>query len=292
MLAFTSYCTIRTHVERRTKKILSFWIIMIKNILHNIKIYKALVRYNFIRELEFRINFTLGSLIYFSWAVISFFSIELIYRQTTYVGSWDKNSMLLLTLVFFLSNGLYKTIFHRGLNDIPQLIRKGDLDFIFLKPVNTRFFISMKSLLFDNLPRLVIFILLIFRYVKITNPTATLLNYVLAFLIQMFGILAMYNVIFCISCISFWKPRVWNLFSLTNQIRGLANYPSDIYRGFLRAFVIILPIAAFSTIPTKFLLGEGSLLLGALSIVIFIITTILSMVIWKAGLVQYESASS
>ena len=265
---------------------------LITNMAKYLKLYKTFIKNCLIRELEFRLNFIIHTVVFFSYTSLAYISVFLIYGQVDNIGNWNRDKMLLLVTVASFSNALIKMTLHQNINNLPDYIRKGDMDFLLSKPVNTRFLVSTRYFYFEQIPRLIMFFYLVFKFTFQVNSHISGMAIFISFLLILLGIFAMYCLLFIISCIAFWKPRLWNLFAIVDKIQGLADKPADIYKGLLKHFVNILPIAAFATIPTKFLLGEGTtnLLIGAICITIFFF--FLSQIVWNLGLRHYESASS
>lgn len=257
-----------------------------------IKLYKSFARNCLIREMEFRLNFLIRTVIFFCWAGLGYASIFLIYNQVDKVGDWDKYEMLLLTTVFGFANAFLKATLYNNINRLPGYIKDGEMDFMLTKPLNIRFLVSTRYFNFEQIPRLLIYLYLILRFTHLVNPSLNTSGFFAGLFLIFLGILGMYSFLFMISCIPFWRPRVWNLFAVVRNLESLADKPSDIFRGFLRLLVTLLPIAAFATIPTKFLLGEGSIKLFLGAILVSIAFFFISQLIWNLGLRQYESASS
>lgn len=256
------------------------------------KLYKSFIKNCLVREMEFRLNFIIQTIIYLLWAGMAYASIFLIYNQVDLIGSWDRNRMLLLTSVFGFTNAIFGATLQRNINKLPRYIRSGDLDFMLSKPLNTKFLVSTRYFTFTHTFRLIVYLYLTYKLTFIINPNLTFTQMLIGLFLIITGLLGMYSFLFMINCIAFWKPRVWNLFAIVNQMKNLADRPSDIFRGFLRLLVNSLPIAAFATIPTKFLLGEGSVNLFFVAIAASLTFFLLSQFIWNQGLKQYESASS
>lgn len=257
-----------------------------------LRLYITFIKNCLVRELEFRLNFVIRSLIYFLWAGLSFATIYLIMGQVHIIAGWDRDSVFLLTFVFYFSNTFYKAVFHSNLNNIPSYIRNGDMDFLLLKPINSRFLVTMRYFKFEQLPRMFLFIYLIISQTAKINPSINILESLTAVFLISFGIFSMSCLIFIISCLAFWRPRIWNLFAVVENVLNLGQYPNNIYKGILFYIITFLPIAIFATFPTRFLLGEGSLELVLLSTFIFLVFTLLSQLVWRMGLRRYESASS
>ncbi len=257
-----------------------------------LKLYKTFITNCLMRDLEFRINFILYTVLNFLWTGLTYFSVFIIYGQVDRIGSWDKNEMLLFTTVFSFSNALLKLSLYQNSNKLSEYIRNGELDFLLSKPKNTRFIISTRYFKFQQIPRLLMFFYLIFLQTFKLNPQVNISSFFYGFILIFLGVFGMYCLLFIINSFAFWKPRICNLFALTDKLEGLADRPSDIYKGILKYLFTFFPIAAFSTIPAKFFLGKGTIELFIEAAIITVFFFCLSHIIWKLGLKRYESASS
>jgi ABC-2 type transport system permease protein len=257
-----------------------------------LQLYKTFIKSCLIREMEFRLNFFLQILLTIFWAASAFFTVYLIFSEVGKVGTWDRSKMILLTTVFYFSNAFIKATLYDNINRIPDYIRRGDLDFLLTKPVSLRFFVSTRFFSFSQFPRIIIFIIMIIVQAHTLNSGLSIVTILFSFALMFLGIFGMYNFLFIISCIAFWKPRVWNLFAIVSELESWAEYPTDIYRGFLKTIILCLPLAGFATIPTKFFLGEGTFSLFVLTFSTTLFFFLLSFFVWKKGLKHYESASS
>ena len=257
-----------------------------------ISLYIAFIKFNIIREMEFRLNFFIRTVVYFLWAGIAYLTVFLIYSQVESIGGWDRQEMLVLTTVAGICNSLYKTFFHQGINRFSEIIRRGDLDMLLTKPANARFIVTMRRFSIEQIPRLVMFIYIILKLVPTVNLSATNMDYIVGFLLIILGSFSLYNMTFAIYCYAFWKPRVWNLFAINIELQILGDKPADIYKGALKTFVFLLPIALFAYVPAMILIGNGSVNLILYAVFITVAFMIISQIIWKFGLRKYESASS
>lgn len=242
--------------------------------------------------MEFRLNFIIRTILNFAWMITLYFSIYLIFGQLNRIADWTLNQVLLLTSVYYFSNTLFKAILQDSINNFSDVIRKGSFDFLLIKPVNLKFITSLGKVNLTQLPRLIVILLLVVKFTILNNPNVNAIDITFTIISVILGIWSIYCMMFSISAIAFWKPRIWNIWAFQSNLKELSQFPSDVYKGFLRLIVVILPIAAFSTVPTKFLLGTGNFKLFIYTIVITIVFTVIFNFIWSRGLKEYESASS
>lgn len=257
-----------------------------------IKLYWEFVKNCTARELEFRMNFFIRTIVYVGWASLTYIGIFLIYGQVNQIGSWDRNEMLLLVTVFCIASSLFKMVFGQNFYLISNYIRKGELDPILLRPINTKFLLLTRFFKFDQIPRLIVFLLLCFKLAAEINSNISVANYIVGFIIMIVGIMGILYFTLAVFCFVFWKPRAWNIWEITNTVRDLAEKPIDVYPKSIIAVFYIIPLAAYAMIPTLILMGQATLLQVVLAVGSPIFFYLISKFVWKEGLKQYESASS
>jgi len=151
-----------------------------------------------------------------------------------------------------------------------------------------------------------------FRYVKsyalisvvilVTMLTTLILNYsqpigilnVVSFIISfLMGTVLWYGVDFIISSSCFWFKNFSVSGWLSHEIIKFSTRPDSIYTGILRKMLFsIVPMIFIASIPTRTLLYGPNIqyLLG--QFLMAMIFLFLTRIIWKRGLLRYESASS
>ncbi|MBN2100575.1 ABC-2 family transporter protein [Candidatus Dojkabacteria bacterium] len=257
-----------------------------------LRLYREIIIFCLKREIEFRLNFLLNVFAFSLWTISGYVVTLVAYGYSGSFAGWDEKQMLLFITIFNLANSLLKFSLYNNLTHFSEKMRSGDFDAILLKPVSARFTISASRVRFEQIPRTIVFVVLIIVFGLQANPHMNFFNIFFGFLTIIIGIFAMYNFLFIIACYALWKPRVWNTFSIIESVEELSDKPRNMYKGIMFYIVTILPLAAFSTIPAKFFLGEGSVPLFIESLGLMLVFFYLSNIVWKAGLKHYESASS
>ncbi len=262
------------------------------NIFRYLKLYFAFAKNCLLRELEFRANFIIGTVFGILWSLVSFVSIGIIFDNTGEIAGWNQSTAILLVFVYYVSNSLYRATFHTNIEELSSNIKNGDLDLQFLKPVNTKFLVLFRKVNYTQVIRTIVFFVGLAVYSFRIIPSLTIYNFLLAIGLIIIGCISFSLVVFSVNCYLFWKPRIWNLMFLTDRLRQFSELPADIYGGWFRIIIFALPVAVYSTVPAKFILGQGSIQWFLYSLIMFILTLIIANSVWKAGLKKYESASS
>ena len=114
------------------------------------RIYRTFFLSSFARELEFRANFFAKVAQNCVWVFFFIMILLVIYRNTNSVAGWSKGDAMILAASCFLMNAMIGAFF-LSLQEIPQQVRQGTLDFVITKPVDTQFWISTRKFNFDQL---------------------------------------------------------------------------------------------------------------------------------------------
>ena len=258
-----------------------------------LQLYYYFFRNSLMRDLEFRFNVLIWTVMNFLFLGLMFVSVELIYGQVEAIAGWNKNEVLLLLCVNSLFYDFLWTLVLANLLGFSHLIRHGELDFVLLKPVNPRFFVSTRYFESDHYLRILILVFVISRLLKTLGVQLTifsLLNFLSLFVL---GIFIFYSFFFILTTSNFWFINVFNLEDLFSGIMHVGRFPVRIFKkGFYLFFTYVVPTAFIATFPTQALLGKGSLGMIGVALVIALFMFSASQLFWQFALRHYQSASS
>ena len=196
-------------------------------------------------------------------------------------------------VITFLSDTFYMLFFSGNLFNLNRWMVRGELDFILLKPMPSQFTVSFRFVKSYALISLfILLVMLFFLLVSYPQPIG-LLNIVFFLFSFILGQILWYSVEFIISSSCFWFKNFSVAGWLSHEIMKFATRPDSIYTGLLRKVLFsFVPMILIASLPTRILIYGPNMeyLFGQLLITtIFIISTRL---VWKRGLIRYESASS
>ncbi|MBD1860844.1 ABC transporter permease [Trichocoleus desertorum GB2-A4] len=242
-------------------------------------------------EMEYRLNFVLSAFTSLGNLIGSLFGLFLFYRTDYTFEGWSWDEALVVLGVFTVLQGFSSTFLGPNLNHIVQHVQQGTLDFVLLKPINSQFWLSTRTISPWGLPDILFGCLVIGyagRRLGIEAPA-----YFLGAVPLCFGFISLYSLWFMLGATSIWFVKIYNV---TEVLRGLleaGRYPMVAYPVAYRFFfTFIVPVAFLTTIPSEALLGRVELvwLLGAglLALALFLV----SRMFWQFALRFYTSASS
>jgi len=244
------------------------------------------------REFEFKANLIAKFGQNLMWIFFFLMILFVVYGKTNSIAGWDRGDAFVLAATVFLMNALFNAFFF-SLQEIPQQIRMGTMDFVVTKPMDTQFWVSTRKFNFDQIGTIFAGCVMIAVGIHTARLETTPIQWLayLCLLLASTAIFYAFNLAMMTSAI--WLIRVDNLWVLGESLVGVARYPVDIYGAGLQRFLtFVVPLAFLATAPARQLVkgfdaaavGEG--LLWA------IVVLTLSRLFWRKAMRSYSSASS
>lgn len=255
-------------------------------------LYLALFRTSFIADLEYRVNFLTRIATDIFWYFAQIMTFEVLFRHTPKIGDWNLEQMRVFLGVVFVVDGLYMIILSENLDQFSEKVRKGDLDLLLAKPVNSQFMISLQkasTAMIGNLGLAVAW----FTYSLIQLPNFEWLRLFWLILLIPCGLIALYTMRFFMAAMAVIFARSENLQFIWYQIYRLGMRPDSIYVPWMKWMLLTaLPVGVIASVPARALLEPPNLPLFLWVVVLSVILIYLSNKFWKFALKFYSSASS
>lgn len=242
-------------------------------------------------ELEYRLNFLVAALSSIGGLAGSLFGLFLFYRTGYQFQGWNWEEALIVLGVFTMLQGFSSTFLAPNLNKIVRQVEEGTLDFVLLKPINSQFWLSTRTLSPWGIPDLIFgVIVIVYAGLRLeVDPAA----YFLAIPPLLFGFVSLYSLWFMLGATSIWFVKIYNV---TEVLRGLleaGRFPVVAYPFAYRVFLtFVIPVAFLTTVPAQALLGrvEWTWIWGSIGLAIALLQ--FSRWFWRFALRFYTSASS
>jgi ABC-2 type transport system permease protein len=257
-----------------------------------LSLYVSFFKASFIADLEFRANFILRVVTDVFWYLAQIITFESLYRFTKLIGSWNLEQTRVFLGIVFIVDGIYMILFHDNLDKISDRVRKGEMDLLLAKPVNSQFMISLgraSTVLIGNLMVGISYFIWALSGYSNFSPWSLLW---LLILIPC-GLICFYSIRFFIASTSVIFTRSENLQYLWYQIYRLGLRPDSIYAPWLKFILLtFLPVGVIASVPARALLDPPNLWLFAW--VVFLAASLLyiSHRFWNFCMRHYTSASS
>jgi len=242
-------------------------------------------------ELEYRINFVIATLGSLGSLAGSLFGLFLFYRADYTFQGWSWEEALIVLGVFTILQGFAGTFLSPNLNKIVQQVQNGTLDFVLLKPIDSQYWLSLRTISPWSFPDIAFGLIILF-YAG-SELGISFGQFAIACIPLAFGLFSLYSLWFMLGSTSIWFVKIYNV---TEVLRGLleaGRYPIVAYPVAYRFFfTFIIPVAFLTTIPAEAMLGRTNwvwiVASGGLAIALFLC----SRLFWRFALRFYTSASS
>ena len=257
------------------------------------RIYAACVRNCLIRELEFRTNFAFSTIANLGWAILSMLLAGMIFGNVRQVAGWDLDRMFLVVGTYVIVEHVTSVLFQPNMAKLSELVNRGELDFVLMKPISSQFLVSARYIDFKDLPGVVVGLAYVLVGVQRLALRPGPLEVGLYVLLVVCATLAVYALWFITVTFSLWTGRVNNIAYLIIPVTDLARVPTDVFRGLARPLLTFaIPVALIATLPAKALLGVLEPGMAPYQVGLTGALLWASHRFWRYSLTRYSSASS
>jgi ABC-2 type transport system permease protein len=115
------------------------------------QIYALQMRNSLIREMSFKANFLLWTVVEVLWFLGQILFIDVLFSHVDKIGDWNRWQVVALVGTHQVVSQLFQAFFYVNLTQIPELVRTGKLDVYLTLPVDSQFAVSSKQFGVDNL---------------------------------------------------------------------------------------------------------------------------------------------
>jgi ABC-2 type transport system permease protein len=253
----------------------------------------AFFRASAISDLEYRANLIMKIITDIIWYSAQLSVFEVLFRQTSSIGGWTIDTTRVFMGCLFVVDSVWMLIFQENLDKFSDKVRKGELDLLLAKPVNSQFMLSFQRMstpyIFNIFMTSAYLIFAMNRlpggpewwrliYLIVALPCALAITYGLRFF-------------FSASALIF--TRAENINYVWYQFYKLGTRPDSVYPPWLRYLILsAIPVAFIASVPARLLIEAPSpgLFIGMLAIAGVSVT--ISTRFWRFALRFYSSASS
>jgi ABC-2 type transport system permease protein len=243
-------------------------------------------------EMEYRTNFLLTAVSSLGSLAGSIFAMTLFYQHGGSLGGWPWHEALLVLGLFTVLQGLSRMLLNANLSRIVEHVRRGTLDFVLLKPIDSQFWLSTRRLSPWGLPDLVFGVSVLAYSGHVLSLSFT--HLVLAVVPIVLSITILYSLWYIIASTTIWYVKIYNVTEVLQSLLAAGRFPIDAFPPGLYRFVFsfIVPVAFLTTVPARAMLGRAGYqsLLAATAFAVGLF--VFSRVFWRFALRSYSSASS
>ena len=241
--------------------------------------------------MQYRLDFVLDAAMTLFWTASSLVPLLVLFHQRSDIGGWEWPQALLVVAFFTMLRGVIGGGIQPALQNVVELVRKGMLDFLLLKPADAQFLVSTSRFeIWRGVDVLAGFAILIWALVELGHiPTPGQIAATLALLGA--AILILYSIWIAVVALAFRVVKVDNLTYFFSSVFEAARWPAPVFRGALAfVFTFVIPLIVMTSFPALAIVGE----LGARAILSSLggalLFALAARLLWLRALRSYTSA--
>lgn len=250
------------------------------------------MKYNLIREMEFRGSFFLLMVVDTLWVAFQVLLVELYFQFTPEIFSWSKPEVFVLVGLFRVIKGILDVFLRPNVHRLPLAVNKGELDYLLTKPMNNFFLVGVKRHAYTEMATIIWGIVMLVYGLSSSGAYNWADIFWILFTIP-FGILMFYSLLFSFATLSLFFHRLQATYNYYDILSNLFRFPTDFLGFQIRQLnLILIPLAAVVTIPAKFIIGKSDIGMVLVGITVSLAAFLLTYRFWNFALKHYSSASS
>ncbi|MFQ3586590.1 MAG: ABC-2 family transporter protein [Fimbriimonadaceae bacterium] len=257
-----------------------------------LRVYRTFFLSSIARELEFRANFFAKVAQNLVWVGFAILILLVIYANTDSLAGWSRGDAMILMGTTFLLQAVLGAFF-MALMEIPEQVRRGTLDYILVRPLDSQYWVSMRKFHFEQIGVLLASGVILSIGVRQAEISPSALQWLTFAVLGFCAVTIFYAFSLLLMTLGIWFVRVENLWVLGDTVLQIARYPIDIYGAPLqRAFTYMVPLAFLATIPSRQLTQGADLALTGLGLLWTAVFFFAARAFWLFSVRNYSSASS
>jgi ABC-2 type transport system permease protein len=231
------------------------------------------------------------------FADLTLFLIQLLFfgviSQNGNIGDWNIYHLTVFIGTFIALDGLYMATYFFGIISLPDKIRRGTLDLIIIKPVNTLVYTTFSSLNMGSVGLFLVGLGIVF-YGGAKLGVLSIISVIQFIIVFILMYILMYALMLCLRCVSFWLTKVNALNKMENTLVEFSfSLPAPGIQGAWKILLfVILPYGLMANMPSVALFGQFGLEQWSLCFGVTSFFLMLSLLLWSLGRSRYDSASS
>lgn len=258
-----------------------------------LRLLKTFYRTSIQTDMEYRADFFTRVVASLLGLVTTAGALSVAFTYTLQIKGWIFAQVMVLLAVYYLMNGIIEMFIAPNMREIMNQVRQGTLDFVLLKPVNSQFIATFRTV---NVWRIGdVFVGIILSVYTITRLGLQIgLGQAGAFAVALAaGVAVVYSVWLFLVTLTFWFVKLENIEQLVWQAFESGRYPIEIYPLWLRiGLTYVIPVAFIITVPAQALSGRLPMVTLCVALVVAASMLTLSGAFWRFGLKHYTGASA
>lgn len=258
-----------------------------------LRIFAAFFKASAISDLEYRLNVVMKVFTDLCWYAAQLSVFEVLFLNVNQVSGWTLEITRVFMAMLFLVDALWMLFFSENLDKLSERVRKGELDLLLAKPINSQFMLSFQRVSTAYVFNVAFTIgYLVWSLQSLPFEIAWYRLIYLAVLVPA-SLTLTYSLRFFFSATALIFARADNINYVWYNIYRLGMRPEVMYPSWLRYVVLtIVPMGFLASVPTRIVLGMAEPWMIGIEILIAGFVLYMSTRFWDFALRSYASASS
>lgn len=261
-------------------------------------LYRRLVGARIRSQLQYRLSFALNLVGTALISFVDFAAILVIFGRVDALAGWTVAEVGFLYGITSIAFALADLLVGH-LDQLPQLIRTGELDVLLVRPVGSLFQVVSSDFALRRLGKVLQALVVLVVALAHLEVEWTVGRVAMLPLMVVTGVAIFCGVWVIVSTVAFWlvdSGEVANAFTYGGGF--LTQYPVGVYGGWLRRFVIfVVPLAFVGYFPAAYVLGkdDGLGLPAAVRFaapVVAVVVAVCASFVWRGAVRRYRSVGS
>ena len=273
---------------------------------HYLAVWGTFARNSLVRNMTFRWNFLINAVSSLSWVFMNLGFYTLIFHQIGSQGElaagsgWRQYEFFVFLSTTLFVNSLVQAFFMPNAEEFSELIRRGGLDYVLVKPIDTQFLVSLQQVEWSSLANFVFGgCLLGYSLYQLDYRPGWFQVLAYPFYVGC-GVVILYSLMIALASTSIWLGRNQSLYNFWFYLTNFSRYPMEIYRGpvgdwLRRLFTFLVPVLVVVNVPARLLakpLEPDHWWLMGYALVATVMSFWAGRWVFQRALESYRSASS
>ncbi|MEJ6348885.1 ABC-2 family transporter protein [Holzapfeliella sp. He02] len=257
-------------------------------------LYFILAKQSFKEFTTYRGTSILVALFGFILTLIEVLAGNVYYTLSDTIGGLTYNQYLVMIMGLACVTSTYQFLFVGAHENLANDIISGNLDYTFLKPINSYFYYALRKLDFPSLINLIIYLPVTISLINKFSLNFGQWLILIAF--YLVGVLFVFSLNQLVVEVAFFKDNLTALNGVPEYLIDSANRPQGIFPGGLRLILLYLvPVLSLSNGIIYLVMTQDKIQLGIqMFLALTVFTTLLflgSYLLWQKGIKKYVSTN-
>lgn len=261
---------------------------------HHLRIIGTYLRIGLLNFVQYRTDALMALVGAVIQVAAQLIGLAIIFSHTSALDGWSYPSLIALTGVFFLTDGLLAMVLRPSLQTLLENIRLGTLDFTLVKPADAQVLAAVQTVRPQAISDIAIGVVALGWSLSQSDSAVTPVQ-ALAFVVTLLcGIATVSAFLFLLATAAFWFVKLDNIFVIFDSLFGqAARWPVTIFPGWLRVIMtFVIPVSFAVTVPVQGLTGSLGWPTAVLAVVVSAAFVTASRLFWRFALKHYTGASA